>query len=108
MYDIDRYYKEKIFVKFDAKEEFEQFCCEAMAYARANKLSFHKGSHDKRRYYTASWDGDGQKKWGHLGFKYITDINFIAALDGWILINAKELEVRSFDAGQILEFIGGC
>ena len=108
MYNMDRYYKEKIFVKFDTKEEFEQFYYEAMAYAEVNKLKFHKGWYHKEKYYTASWNGDGQKILSHLGFNYATDINFIAALGGWILINAKELEVRSFDTGQILEFIGGC
>ena len=108
MYDIDRYYKEKIFVEFNTKEEFEQFYYEVMAYAKVNELKFHKGSYGKRKYYTASWDGDGQKRLGHLGFKYATDINFINPLDEWILINDKELEIRSFDASQMLEFIGGC
>mgnify|MGYP004513620087 CR=1 FL=1 len=107
MYDIDRYYKEKIFVKFDTKEEFEQFCDETEEYAEVNKLFFFEGWYREKYYYTASWRNNGEKKLSHLGFQYTADINFIAALDGWILINAKELEVRSFDAGQMLEFIGG-
>lgn len=108
MYDIDRYYGEKIFVKFDTKEEFEQFCYEAKAYAEVNELTFAESWYHKEKYYTASWRTDGQKRLGYLGFQYTDDINFIAGLDGWILINAKELEVRSFNASQMLEFIGGC
>ena len=104
MYDIDRYYREKIFVEFDTEEEFERFHDEAKAYAEANALSFSEGDYGSR-YYTASWYRE-QKVPGRLGFMVCNSTSFLNDLEDWHIVNAKVLEVFNFDPGEVLEFIG--
>ena len=107
MYDIDRYYREKIFVKFDTEEEFDRFCDEAKIYAKANRLDFGKriSYYGEETYYTASWNNK-HKVLGVLEFRTCSSRGYIADLNDWYIVNAKELEVFNFDPGEVLEFIG--
>lgn len=104
MYDIDRYYREKIFVKFDTEEEFDRFYDEAEVYAKANALCFSEGDYGSR-YYTASWN-NREKNFSFLGFWICNTLGYIEGLEDWYIVNAKELEVCNFNSGAVLEFIG--
>lgn len=105
MYDIDRYYREKIFVEFDTEEEFERFCDEAEVYAEDNGLQFGKNRYNKIFYYTASWINE-RKDFSYIDFLICDDLSYIDGLKDWYIVNAKELKVFNFDSGAVLEFIG--
>ena len=107
MYDIDRYYNKKIFVKFNTEEEFEQFRNEVCSYAKERDLIFNDAIYSKSYFYTASWTSGQQKRLNSIGFCHTANIEFIHELDEWYILSAKDLEVHSFNSDEILAFIGG-
>lgn len=111
MYDVWRYYKEKIFVKFNTADEIKQFDKEVKKFARdVPKVIYTSPSENTSRYYVSSWRGAKEEKTDEeIGFIWTDDVDFLHKIEeyGWHIVNVSELICTPVNMDKLLNFICG-